>query len=116
MRTGTSVKSREVVAIALIDIESANTSTAEIKSAITSLQIGDTNCTKDFLDPQSSVTTITRNVSNKRRKCCVIYLDQLPAELREELKQGINYVTIFHENQKLCLLACSDTKQYREKG
>ena len=87
LRTGTSVKSREVVAIALTD---TNTSTAEIKSAITSLQIGETNCTKDFLDPQSLTTIITRNVSSKRRKCCVIYLDQLPAELREELKQGIN--------------------------
>ena len=101
MRTATFVRSREVVAIVLNDIESS-ISTTEIKSAIKFRGIGDVNCTKDFLDPASSMTTITRNVSNKRRKCCVIYLDELPADLKENLKQGIVFYC-FHANNEVYL-------------
>lgn len=89
MRTGTFVRNEEVVAIVLADIPTSLTYTCtEIKAAIYSLGLGDTNIVKDFLDPSASTTTITRNVSNRRRKCCTVTLDKLTPDLRDALREG----------------------------
>ena len=89
MRTATFVNNQEVVAIVLADVASFLTfSMSEIKAAIVSLQIGDATNTKDFLDPAASTTIITRNVSNRRRKCCTVLLEKVPHDLCEALKAG----------------------------
>ena len=55
MCTGTFVCSEEVGAVVLADAPSSLTySYAELKEAIKSLNIGDTNTSKDFLDPTAS--------------------------------------------------------------
>ena len=75
MHTGIFVRSEEVVAVVLADAPSSLTySYAELKEAIKSLNIGDTNTSKDFLDPTASTLKIIRNQTNRRRKCCTIIL------------------------------------------
>ena len=69
MCTETFVCSEEVVAIVLADaLVSLTYSCAELKEAIKSLNIGDTNTTKDFIYPSASTIRIIRNQMNRRRK------------------------------------------------
>lgn len=68
MQTGAYVRKQEVVAIVLPDVVSFLSHTcAEVKAAVTALGLGDANDSKDFLDPYASTTTITSNVSAKRK-------------------------------------------------
>ena len=91
MRTGCSVDQREVVAIVLEDIASALTSPCQtLKKTIDSRGVGRTkNMSKDFLHPDAKTTRISRGRSNGlKRKCCTIWLDTLPDDIRADLKRG----------------------------
>ena len=66
MCTGTYVRSEEVVAVLLADASISLTySCAELKKAIKSLNSGDTNTIKDFLDPSATTIRIIRNQMNR---------------------------------------------------
>ena len=65
-------------------------SPSSIRAAIEGSGLGmDKQLSKDFLLPSSKDTEIVRYRENsKSRKCTTVYLELLPAELQEHLKQG----------------------------
>ena len=79
------VQFQEVVAIVMNDAASSLTySCTEFKAALKALKCGDTNITKDFLDPEATTTTITRQIYNIRRKCCTVVMTKLPLAYRKQ--------------------------------
>ena len=78
-----------VLAIVLGDMQDAlSHPILKIRKAITHGKIGETNVVKDFLMPGNKTTTITRNKTNRRRKCDVIVLSKVESDLRQQLLAG----------------------------
>ena len=81
MRTDLCVSTRPVLSIVLSDIVSSLThSLVEIRGALIEGNFGMKNISKDFLAPESSDQQIARN-KNCKRRCEVVFLDMLDAEL-----------------------------------
>ena len=91
MRTGCKVDNREVVALHLADevlCSHLGYSASTIQAAIRDSDVGGNSESKDFVPPTSVDPIITRRRNGKRWSCSVIWLDKLPPELRQQLKEG----------------------------
>lgn len=89
MRTDLYVSSRTVLSIVLSDIASSLTHTlVEIQEALIDGKFGMKNISKDFLVPGSSDQQIARNKNSRKRKCEVVFLDILDAELVQRVQAG----------------------------
>jgi hypothetical protein len=89
MRTDLCVSTRPVLSIVLSDIVSSLThSLVEIRGTLIEGNFGMNNISKDFLAPGSLDQQIVRNKNCKRRRCEVVFLDMLDAELAQRVKAG----------------------------
>lgn len=78
-----------VLAVVLSDISEALTyPVTTIRKVITTKNHGEVFIVKDFLMPGESSTVVTRNKTSRRRKCDVIYLNEVDDDQREQLLAG----------------------------
>ena len=95
MRTGVFIEHEEVLAVALEDVAPSLTySSYEIKAALAS-GWGWSSTTKDFLRPGSVTISITRGISDRKRRCCGILLKKISEDQRKMIKKGWSFL----ENQ-----------------
>lgn len=84
------VDSKQVVSVVFNDIATClSTSVATVRSALTKSGFGKTHITKDFLSPGSECLIITRGVNNRRRKCDVIFSENISPDNLKKLKEGL---------------------------
>ena len=86
-----------MVAVCFEDIKtSISYPIEEIRMAVKENSMGECNKSKDFVPLGSTNTTIKRSTNNAySRKATVIWLDVLPIDLKQKLKQGKNSQSIF---------------------
>ncbi len=78
-----------VLAVVLSDILDVLTyPVITIRKAITTENRGEVFIVKDFLNPSETSTVVTRNKNNRRRKCDVIYLNEVDDNQHEQLLAG----------------------------
>ena len=88
MRTGISYQGKEVLAICLDDISSYLSSTpTKIRQAIKLAKMGNHNVAKDFVSANSNTCVVKRGVNSHSRKCTVIWLCDLPEDVRQSKKR-----------------------------
>lgn len=89
MRTDFKVGGKMVLAVVLSDILDVLTyPVITIRKAITTENRGEMFIVKDFLNPSETSTVVTRNKNNRRRKCDVIYLNEVDDNQHEQLLAG----------------------------
>ena len=89
MRTDFKVGGKMVLAVVLSDISDVLTyPITTIRKAITTENRGEMFIVKDFLNPSETSTVVTRNKNNRRRKCDVIYLNEVDDNQHEQLLAG----------------------------
>ena len=90
MRTETELKGREVLAIWVKGcVPYVPEDYSRFTNAIKQSKLGKNGEKRDFLRMKSKETSITQGSNNIRRSCTVIFLDELPEELKAKLKEGI---------------------------
>ena len=98
MRTNAKVNNRAVVAIAHGNLPFP-VNAGGIMATIRIMKIGKTDKVKDFLLSGSTDRQIVRGPSSVRRRCLVIYLDCIPNETAQRIKDGdlcINFLFIIY--------------------
>lgn len=89
MRTDVTVADQEVLALVLTDSAlNLSHTVLTIRQAIRRSKTGQTREVKDFLQPESVDSHVTRGVNSRRRKCDAFFLSCLDAVHTEQLKAG----------------------------
>ena len=65
-----------------------SSSSLDIRNAVKASGFGRHNIAKDFVPVNSTNPTIKRVTDSRSRKCTIIWLDCLPQDLQDRLKQG----------------------------
>ena len=105
MRSDLSVGGKEVLAVVLNDVHLTN-------ALSYSKGFGEKNISKDFLMPGYNKSTIKRGETAKKRKCAVVYLLNVDADVVEEIKVCMHdSVIILQYYYRVIFLYCSYQSQ-----
>lgn len=90
MRTETELQGREILAIWIKGcVPYVSEDYSRFTNAIKQSKLGKNGEKRDFLKTSSKETHIKQGGNNIRRSCSVIFLDELPQEVKVKLKESM---------------------------